>query len=124
MLLKKNILQAQSDILGVTTNAAGRVAVTSSTLQQPAVFGMFAHWLEDNMPFMFAQPLPFTTITMTHGHLAMQKSGVARMDIVGSEFALATQDERTSEREVPLRLGICYFVVVGRHNIRPCWDIA
>ena len=58
------------------------------------------------------------------GQLALQKSGVARMDIVGSEFSLATQDEPTSEREVPLRLGICYFVVVGRHNIRPCWDIA
>ena len=62
--------------------------------------------------------------TSCGGQLALQKSGVARMDIVGSEFSLATQDERTSEREVPLRLGICYFVVVGRHNIRPCWDIA
>ena len=62
--------------------------------------------------------------TSCGGQLALQKSGVARMDIVGSEFSLATQDEHTSEREVPLRLGICYFVVVGRHNIRPCWDIA
>ena len=63
----KNILQAQSDILGVTTNAAGRAAVTSSTLQQPAVFGLFARWLEDNMPSIFIQPFPFTTIAMTCG---------------------------------------------------------
>ena len=62
--------------------------------------------------------------TSCGGQLALQKSGVARMDIVGSEFSLATQDERTSEREVPLRLGICYFVAVGTHSIRPCWDIA
>ena len=62
--------------------------------------------------------------TSCGGQLTLQKSGVARVDIVGSEFSLTTQDERISEREVPLRLGICYFVVVGRHNIRPCWDIA
>ena len=66
--IQKNILQAQTETLGVTTNAAGRIDVTSSTLQQPAVFGLFARWLEGNMPLMFAQPFPFTTITMTHGH--------------------------------------------------------
>ena len=64
---QKNILQAQSDTLGVTTNAAGRIDVTSSTLQHPAVFGLFARWLEDNMPLIFIQPFPFTSITMTCG---------------------------------------------------------
>ena len=64
---QKNILQAQSDILGIAISAAGRVAVTAATLQHPAVFGLFARWLEDNMPLTFAQPFPFTTITMTHG---------------------------------------------------------
>ena len=62
--------------------------------------------------------------TSCGGHLALQKSGVARMDIVGSKFSLPTQDERTSENEVTLRVGICYFVAVGMHSIRPCWDIA
>ena len=58
------------------------------------------------------------------GRLALQESGVARVDMIGSEFSLATDEERTCENEVTLRVGICYFVVVGRHNIRPCWDIA
>ena len=66
--IQKNTLQAQSDILGIAISAAGRVAVTAATLQHPAVFGLFARWLEDNMPPTFAQPFPFTTITMTHGH--------------------------------------------------------
>ena len=65
---QKNILQAQSDTLGIAISAAGRVAVTAATLQHPAVFALFARWLEDNMPPTFAQPFPFTTITMTHGH--------------------------------------------------------
>ena len=63
----KNTLQAKSDILGIGITAAGRVAVTGATLQHPAVFGLLARWLEDNMPLTFAQPFPFTTITMTHG---------------------------------------------------------
>ena len=62
----KNTLQAKSDILGIANNAAGRVGITKSTLQHPAVFGLFARWLEDNTKF--DQPFPFTTITMTHGH--------------------------------------------------------
>ena len=62
------ILQGQSDILGIAISAAGRVAVTSATHQHPAVFGLFARWLEDNMPLTFAQPFPFTNITFTHGH--------------------------------------------------------
>ena len=66
--IQKNALQAQSDTLGIAISAAGRVAVTAATLQHPAVFGLFARWLEDNMPPTFAQPFPFTTITMTHGH--------------------------------------------------------
>ena len=66
--IQKNALQAQSDILGIAISAAGRVAVTAATLQHPAVFGLFARWLEDNMPLTFAQPFPFTTITMTDGH--------------------------------------------------------
>ena len=60
----KNSLQAESDILGIGITAAGRVAVTSTTLQHPAVFGLLARWLEDNMPL--AQPFPFTTIAMTY----------------------------------------------------------
>ena len=67
MLLKKNILQAQSDTLGIAISAAGRVGVTSATLQNPAVFGLLARWLEDNMPLIFTQPFPFTSITMTCG---------------------------------------------------------
>ena len=54
--------------MGLAISAAGRVCVTAATLQHPAVFGLFARWLEDNMPLAFAQPFPFTTITMTHGH--------------------------------------------------------
>ena len=65
--IQKNTLQAQSDILGIAISAAGRVTVTAATLQHPAVFGLFARWLEDNMPF--AQPFPFTTIAMTYGCL-------------------------------------------------------
>ena len=65
--IQKNALQAESDILGIANNAAGRAGITKSTLQHPAVFGLFARWLEDNMPPTFAQPFPFTTITMTHG---------------------------------------------------------
>ena len=66
--IQKNTLQAQSDILGIAISAAGRVAVTPATLQHPAVFGLFARWLEDNTTNTFAQRFPFTTITMTHGH--------------------------------------------------------
>ena len=66
--IQKDTLQAQSDILGLAISAAGRVCVTAATLQHPAVFGLFARWLEDNMPLTFAQSFPFTTITMTHGH--------------------------------------------------------
>ena len=58
------------------------------------------------------------------GRFALQESGVARVNIIGSECSLATDDERTSENETTLRVGVCYFVAVGRHNIRPCWDIA
>jgi len=58
------------------------------------------------------------------GRFALQESGVARVNIIGSEFSLATDEERTTENEVTLRLGICYFVAVGRHSIPPCWDIA
>ena len=64
--IQKNALQAESDILRIANNAAGRVGITKSTLQHPAVFGLFARWLEDNTKF--DQPFPFTTITMTHGH--------------------------------------------------------
>ena len=60
----KNTLPAKSDILGIGITAAGRVAVTGATLQHPAVFGLLARWLEDNMPL--AQPFPFTTIAMTY----------------------------------------------------------
>ena len=42
--IQKNSLQAQSDILGIAISAAGRVAVTNSILQHPAVFGLFARW--------------------------------------------------------------------------------
>ena len=35
------------------------------TLQNPAVFGLFARWLEGNT--QLAQPFPFTTIGMTYG---------------------------------------------------------
>ena len=66
--MQKNALQAQSDTLGIAISAAGRVAVTPATLQHPAVFGLFARWLEDNMPLTFAQPFLFTTITLCHGH--------------------------------------------------------
>ena len=65
---QKNILQAQSDILGIATSAAGRVGVTIATLQNPAVFGLLARWLEDNKPLIFTQPFPFTSITMTCGY--------------------------------------------------------
>ena len=58
------------------------------------------------------------------GHLALQENGVARMDMSSSELPLTTQEERTSERGVSLQLGMCYFVAVGKHSIRPCWDIA
>ena len=58
------------------------------------------------------------------GHSAPQENGVARVDIVGSELSLAARENLTYEREVPLRLGLCYFVAVGKHNIRPCWDVA
>ena len=63
--IQKNALQAESDILGIANNAAGRAGITKSTLQHPAVFGLFARWLEDNTKF--DQPFPFTTISMTHG---------------------------------------------------------
>ena len=66
--IQKNALQTPSDILGIAISAAGRVCVTAATLQHPAVFGLFARWLEDNMPLTFALSFPFTTITMTHGH--------------------------------------------------------
>ena len=58
----KNAVQAQSDILGIAINVVGRVGVTGATLRHPAVFGLFARWLEDNATF--DQPFPFTTITM------------------------------------------------------------
>ena len=58
------------------------------------------------------------------GRFALLESGVARVNIIGSEFSLATDEERTCENKVTLRVGICYFVAVGKHNIRPCWDIA
>ena len=58
------------------------------------------------------------------GRFALQESGVARVNIIGCEFSLATDEERKCENEVTLHVGICYFVAVCRHNIRPCWDIA
>ena len=56
------------------------------------------------------------------GRVALQESGIARMSIIGSEFSLATDEERTCENEVTLRVGNCYVVAVGRHSIRPCWE--
>ena len=48
-------------------------------------------------------------------------SGVATVDIVQARLSVNTSSSRVSEKLLLAPTHLCYFVVIGTHNLRPVW---
>ena len=59
-----------SDTLGLVKTRMGTVVVTKITNQHRPVFALMCRWLSENMPAVFKQPFPFTSISVNYGYAA------------------------------------------------------